>query len=338
MGKASEDTRKVRKLTSRKKLSRETEPADLSTASPRRPRRSIGRHSSSLLSPHGTAADGAPHKQTGKRPKPNDAVKVRWALGQPRDFRYTVKNLLPPAIERGPVWLVPDIIGRAVPYDADGRLIAFCSTGPLQVPQAIIECGEQCVVRGEPRRCIEVFWAGAGTGWGVRALEDIRAGDFVCEYAGEVLCDIDAETRCLAAGAASGRDAYLFDLTTPRLCRAWGAHLVEESLLEAEDDDRPVFVIDAFEYGSVARFINHACGPSTTANICPVFVFAEDEVTAQIDARLPHVALFANRNIAIGEELRYDYAMKPGDINDTEGSSRSLACHCGSDVCRMRIY
>merc|ERR1712146_289940 len=103
-------------------------------------------------------------------------------------------------------------------------------------------------------------------------------------------------------------------------------------------DDCPIFVIDAFVRGSVARFVNHACGPSTRANLSPIFVFTKDLDAPQFDARLPRVALFANRAITAGEELSYDYAMQPGDVSDMDGSYRSLACHCGSQVCRKWIY
>merc|ERR1711997_16957 len=91
------------------------------------------------------------------------------------------------------------------------------------------------------------------------------------------------------------------------------------------DDEQPIFVIDAFVHGNVARFINHACGPAKAANISPVFVFTKEGDAPQIDARLPHVALFANRCISAGEEVRYDYSMQPGDVDDENGGSRSLA-------------
>merc|ERR1719261_1778761 len=97
----------------------------------------------------------------------------------------------------------------------------------------------------------------------------MAAGEFVCEYTGEILRDADVEAPC---PSSTGRDAYLFDLTTARICRACGALPVEDPRMPLDDDD-PMFVIDAFAYGNVGRFINHACGPSSAANISPVFVF-----------------------------------------------------------------
>ena len=69
-----------------------------------------------------------------------------------------------------------------------------------------------------------------------------------------------------------------------------------------------------------------------------MFVFAESEQEAPMDARLPRIGLFANRHVAAGEELRYDYDMEPGQVLDIDGASRSLACRCGSQACRGRIY
>merc|ERR1712232_1314791 len=191
--------------------------------SPRRPRKSIGRRSFGLESreSHSSLSQSRRlcklERHLPEKDARNDAM-VQWALGQPRDFEYTAVNILPEATLRGSPWQLPDLAGKASPYTADGRLLALCSNEP-DVPQAVVEDGEQNVVRGGSRRHLAVFWAGSHTGWGVKACEDLRAGDFVCEYTGEVLADVDVEERCRTAG----RDAYLFDLTTPSLCRGYGA-------------------------------------------------------------------------------------------------------------------
>jgi len=41
-------------------------------------------------------------------------------------------------------------------------------------------------------------------GWGVRALETIPSGSFVCDYVGELISDAEADNR--------EDDSYLFDL------------------------------------------------------------------------------------------------------------------------------
>jgi len=58
----------------------------------------------------------------------------------------------------------------------------------------------------------------------------------------------------------------------------------------------------------------------------------------RIDARAPRVAFFANRYVARGEELRYDYDMRVDEVGGVDGGTRGLPCHCGSEACRGRIY
>eukprot|EP00927_Polykrikos_kofoidii_P074855 TRINITY_DN70903_c0_g1_i1.p1 TRINITY_DN70903_c0_g1~~TRINITY_DN70903_c0_g1_i1.p1 ORF type:complete len:328 (+),score=48.31 TRINITY_DN70903_c0_g1_i1:187-1170(+) len=224
-------------------------------------------------------------------------------------------------------------------------------------PWAIFEPCTQRVVRASPRPCLEIYWLGGKIGWGVRTLEPINVGEFVCEYTGEILTDDEAELRC-GPGSEVGRDAYLFNLTTPRHWRALGAQPLPSPLAAADakelfvtsdlnssdvipnsaTDDDPAFVIDAFCRGNIGRFLNHGCGPSTVANVVPLFVYVEQEDGKPVDARLPRVALFANRRIEIGEELRYDYDMQPGEVGEIGGGQRHLACYCGSETCRGWVY
>uniref|UniRef100_A0A8C3BT05 SET domain-containing protein n=1 Tax=Cairina moschata TaxID=8855 RepID=A0A8C3BT05_CAIMO len=102
-------------------------------------------------------------------------------------------------------------------------------------------------------------------GWGVRALQAIPPGTFICEYVGELISDAEADVR--------EDDSYLFDL---------------------DNKDGEVYCIDARYYGNVSRFINHLCDP----NIIPVRVFMLHQ-----DLRFPRIAFFSSRAIRPGEEL-----------------------------------
>ena len=42
-----------------------------------------------------------------------------------------------------------------------------------------------------------------GMGWGIRSIQNIPKGSFICEYVGEIISDSEAETR---------EASYLFDL------------------------------------------------------------------------------------------------------------------------------
>jgi len=48
---------------------------------------------------------------------------------------------------------------------------------------------------------------------------------------------------------------------------------------------------------------------------------------------LPHLGLFASRDIKAGEELTYDYKYQV-DENNHHG----LSCFCGSPSCRGRLF
>ena len=80
-------------------------------------------------------------------------------------------------------------------------------------------------------------------GYGLFAARDLRTGEFVCEYTGEVLRQPVADVReRLYERASLGGDCYLFRL----------------------DDD---YIVDATMRGSVARFINHSGDPNCDSRI-----------------------------------------------------------------------
>ena len=88
------------------------------------------------------------------------------------------------------------------------------------------------------------------------------------------------------------------------------------TFLFAIDDD---VVIDAAVNGNEARFINHACDPNCDAVI--------EEQRIWIDAI---------REIAIGEELAYDYGYVL-DERHSPAAKRRFPCHCGAATCRGTI-
>ena len=72
------------------------------------------------------------------------------------------------------------------------------------------------------------------------------------------------------------------------------------------------YVIDG---DSVASFINHCCEPN-----CETDEFDE------------HIWIIAQRDIAAGEELTYDYNLYDGDDDD------EAPCRCGEKQCRGSMY
>ncbi|KAK9740816.1 hypothetical protein RND81_03G062400 [Saponaria officinalis] len=108
-----------------------------------------------------------------------------------------------------------------------------------------------------------------GRGWGLRADEDIKAGQFIIEYCGEVISSKEAKKRALAYETQGLRDAYIISLNA------------NES-------------IDATRKGSHARFINHSCQPNCETR--------KWTVLGEI-----RVGIFAKHDISVGSELAYDY-------------------------------
>jgi len=191
-------------------------------------------------------------------------------------------------------------------YDENSKVI-------LQEGYPIYECNSLCTCEAScPNKVLqqgllvklEIFKT-ENKGWAVRAAEPIPQGTFVCEYVGEVVKDDDA-TRNVESDTKSAC-SYLFDMAS---------HIDRGRV---ETSGTCPYMIDATRYGNVSRFINHSCWPNLSTRLVVV------------ESRLSHVGLFANLDIAAGEELSYDYRRKllPG---------AGCPCHCGARNCRGRVY
>ncbi|XP_030645115.1 histone-lysine N-methyltransferase EHMT2 [Chanos chanos] len=166
-------------------------------------------------------------------------------------------------------------------YDKDQRLLQ--EFNKIE-PPLIFECNMACscyrmcknrVVQSGIKVRLQLYRT-EKMGWGVRALQDIPQGSFICEYVGELISDAEADVR--------EDDSYLFDL---------------------DNKDGEVYCIDARYYGNISRFINHLCDP----NIIPVRVFMLHQ-----DLRFPRIAFFSSRDILTGQELGFDYGDRFWDI------------------------
>ncbi|CAH1643749.1 unnamed protein product [Spodoptera littoralis] len=185
---------------------------------------------------------------------------------------------------------------------------------PYHDPPMLFECNQTC--HCNMRRCgnsivsraaaagsvcvrVQVFRCAEPRGWGLRARQPVPRGAPVALYVGELLPLPQADTRAA--------DQYMFALD------------VKSDLLE-QCSDKTQLCVDAAQYGSAARFINHSCRP----NLAPVRVFTDTR-----DLRLPTVALFATADIQQDEELTFDYGDKFWSVK-----SKWMKCECGSVDCR----
>ncbi|KAG2632756.1 hypothetical protein PVAP13_2NG123030 [Panicum virgatum] len=138
-----------------------------------------------------------------------------------------------------------------LPYSASGILVS-------RMPM-LYECNDSCtcsqncrnrVVQKGTQIRFEVFKTG-DRGWGLRSWDPIRAGTFICEYAGEI---IDRNT-------VNGEDDYIFETPPSEQKLRWNYApelLGEPSLSDSNETPKQLpIIISAKRTGNVARFLNH---------------------------------------------------------------------------------
>uniref|UniRef100_A0A8C6MJP1 SET domain-containing protein n=1 Tax=Nothobranchius furzeri TaxID=105023 RepID=A0A8C6MJP1_NOTFU len=128
-------------------------------------------------------------------------------------------------------------------------------------------------------------------GWGVRAMQDVPQGTFICEYVGEIIRDAEADRR--------ENDSFLFTL---------------------DNKVGEVHCIDARLFGNIGRFINHLCEP----NLMVVRVF-----TMHQDLRFPKIAFFSSKPIKAGDQIGIDYGENYWRVKSKYLSCQcgSVKCH-----------
>ncbi|CAM0903531.1 unnamed protein product [Alopecurus aequalis] len=214
--------------------------------------------------------------------------------------------------------------GGEAPFNHKGRIIA---AKPL-----VYECGPSCKC---PPTCpnrvgqkgikfrLQVFKT-ESMGWGVKTLDFIPSGSFVCEYIGEVLDDEEAQKRMT--------DEYLF---------AIGHNYYDETLWEGlsrsipslqkgpgEEEDAG-FAVDASNKGNFAKFINHSCTPN---------LYAQNVLYDHDDKSVPHIMFFACEDIPPCQELAYHYNYAIDQVHDANGNIKKKKCLCGSSECDGWLY
>eukprot|EP00934_Nitzschia_sp_Nitz4_P002614 Nitzschia sp. Nitz4//scaffold4_size323378//152217//154884//NITZ4_000661-RA/size323378-snap-gene-0.455-mRNA-1//-1//CDS//3329553402//2604//frame0 len=105
--------------------------------------------------------------------------------------------------------------------------------------------------------------------WGVFADDDIKEGDLLVEYRGEIIGNAIAESREVEYEKAKIGSDYMFRIDANIVC-------------------------DATKQGNVARFLNHSCDGN-----CFTKVISVDGTK--------RIVIYAKRDIRSGEELCYDY-------------------------------
>lgn len=147
--------------------------------------------------------------------------------------------------------------------------LLFCECHPAVCP-AKERCQNQCFVKCQYAE-VEVFLT-LDRGWGVRAKTDIKKGEFVSEYVGELIDVEECRARILQAQAKGVTNFYMLTLDKSR-------------------------VIDAGPMGNPSRFMNHCCSPN-----CEMQKWSVNGDT--------RVGLFALYDIEAGTELTFNYNLQ----------------------------
>ncbi|KAK0428301.1 hypothetical protein QR680_010718 [Steinernema hermaphroditum] len=176
-------------------------------------------------------------------------------------------------------------------YAGEKSIPCFCKL-PEKIPENYKGCGDTCVNRASKFECgsrcptgqycsnkkfqkkayapVETFYCGPQKGWGVRATDNIDEGDFITEYVGEFIGQLEYyRRRWMYAQDPNHRHHYF---------------------MSASVGD----VIDATKYGSISRFINHSCNPNCKTDNWMV-------------KRRCRIGFFATRSIKKGEEIVFNY-------------------------------
>uniref|UniRef100_J3MVE9 SET domain-containing protein n=1 Tax=Oryza brachyantha TaxID=4533 RepID=J3MVE9_ORYBR len=184
--------------------------------------------------------------------------------------------------------------GPSPVYTLDGIL--------LRGRPVVYECGDQCgcpltcpnrlTQRGMKHR-LEVFRS-KETGWGVRTLDLIQPGAFVCEYAGDVL-SLDKPPP--------PDGSFVFDPTKfPERWREWGdaSAVFPDKGPQFSSFTGVRYRLDVSKRRNLAGYICHSRTPN---------VFLQYVVRGNEDEAYPHLMVFAMETIPPMRDLNIDYGL-----------------------------
>ncbi|XP_047309453.1 histone-lysine N-methyltransferase family member SUVH9-like [Impatiens glandulifera] len=189
--------------------------------------------------------------------------------------------------------------GGNFPYDFRGVLI--------RGKPVIYECGQGCMC---PPTCrnrasqngltkqFQVFKSGDTDSWGVRSLDLIKSGHFVCEFAGEVV------TRAQAREMSINRDLLIDGKLFGDKWKEWGdlSRAVDDYVIPTYPPSQPLdFMIDLSKFRNLASYMRHE-NNELVAN-----VMVQKVLYSHHNIFYPHLMLFALENIPPCRELILDY-------------------------------
>ncbi|XP_051162733.1 histone-lysine N-methyltransferase SETMAR [Leptopilina boulardi] len=171
--------------------------------------------------------------------------------------------------------------------------------GPIIECNSHCHCNENCgnrLVQKGPLNCLNIIKT-EGRGFGLSTSEFIKKGQFVCEYAGEVI-DIEEAKKRFERNEKGVNYVLIVN-----------EHIGEKIIKTC---------IDPSLIGNIGRYCNHSC--ESNCRLVPV----------RVEKASPRICLFARRNIESGEEITFNYAE---GVDISVHNISETPCLCGSSNC-----
>ncbi|XP_024939261.1 histone-lysine N-methyltransferase SETMAR [Cephus cinctus] len=160
-----------------------------------------------------------------------------------------------------------------------------------------INCGNRLIQHG-PLDCLTVRET-QSKGLGLVTEKIIRKGQFICEYAGEVI-GLEEARRRVEINKRTNSMNYVLVVSE---------HVSSNTI---------VTCIDPKYFGNIGRYGNHSCQPNSTL------------VPVRVEGVIPRLCLFASRDIQANEEVTFDYG---GGVENSVQVHSDTPCLCGADNC-----
>ncbi|KAI1307584.1 Histone-lysine N-methyltransferase eggless [Halotydeus destructor] len=235
-----------------------------------------------------------------------------------------------------------------------------------QIASGVYECNDSCPCTKKcPNRLAQLgvrlrlqLYKYPKKGWGVRTLQDIPEGTFVCLYVAEVITpsqgDTGDDTYYAQMDIIETHESYKgLDYESEAECvtdeesetetdesdgdfgQKYGSRKKKEKKRRKRAKEKEIpnryrlykedgpYVLDGRVKGNIGRFLNHSCDPNAYCQN----VFIETH-----DLRFTHMALFTSKFVKAYEELTWNYAYVVGSV-----PGKNIPCRCGARNCRKRL-
>ena len=211
--------------------------------------------------------------------------------------------------------------GQVALYDKDSKIKLPLPLYPVFECNSKCSCNKSCknsVIQKGPIKNLYIKHISNDKGLGIFRKNIIPKRSFVCTYSGEIIGYEEGHKRAKEQQKNKKSNYILF-------------------VKEYFSSESISTVIDPTVIGNIGRYFNHSCDPNLVM------------IPIRVQNMIPHMALFAVKDIPIGTELTYDYSNASTDKNvilpncNLESLSEAekeklIKCLCGSqDICKSYL-